>query len=224
MDQTQDIAARLGLQDVPNDDIQPIRQYQSYDDEPAGNEPSTTAPQPNTELEAVKAELAQLKAQANPDPATTARETLTQRHAEIDRLAADAAMQLQASEQWNEQSRIALQSMVHAAKTQAQMDADRMALYPTARRQAAEKIAQEFSVGNAKIEAKELEGLDNLEAMKAVAKVLQGQRRDQKVQQRVVSGADKVEAGSPYQQLDAKALDEMSPQQLIAAGLREQRR
>lgn len=163
-----------------------------------------------------KAEALRARQQAN-DPARNAREQFQTQAQAIDSQAQAAFAQLVASGMPAEQAQIVVGAARQAAITDAQMKADRLALLPAAKREVSERIAREFSLPNAKIDASELLSAESVDAMRERARTLQGARRGQAFDTRRTAGTDRVERGAaPGSKIDYESL---SPFDTIRLGI-----
>lgn len=142
-----------------------------------------------------KAEAERLRGET-PDPTQQAQSQLQTRTREIDSQAQAAFAQLIGTGMPAEQAQLLVGAAKVAANAEAQMQADRLALLPAAKRAVSEKIAKEFSMPNARIDPTEILSESSVDGMRARAKTLQETRRGQAYTARRVSGADRVERGA----------------------------
>jgi hypothetical protein len=104
-----------------------------------------------------------------------------------------------------------------AALAEARVEAEHIALLPQVKREAAERIAREWSTRGATVSPDELLGETTVAGMQARAKSLAELRRDSRTQQRAARGVDKAESGPPAgSKFDYSNL---SPHQVIKLGL-----
>lgn len=115
---------------------------------------------------------------------------------------------------------VLVNSLYSAAASQAQLEADRSALLPTAKRAVADMVAKEFSVGGAKIDPDELVSLNSPGEMRTKAETLRDARRQGNFEQRRAAGTDRAETGSAATRTTREMIEGLSPQQKIALGLR----
>lgn len=158
-----------------------------------------------------------LRARQAQNPGVQARQQFETQVATIDSQAQAAFSQLVASGLQPEVAQALVGAARQAAVLQAQLQADRLALLPAAKREVAERIAREFSLPNAKIDPSEILQEGSVEAMRARAKTLQEARRGQSFQARMRAGADRVERGTgPGTRID---YDNLSPLNTIKLGI-----
>lgn len=183
---------------APSDDqLRQQRQEGTWDDQ--DTQPNQPAYDPASQWESddnpYRTEALRLR-QAQADPGRQATEHLQSRTREIDTQAQGAFSQLVASGMPAEQAQFVVGAARAAALSDAQMQADRLALLPAAKREVASRIAAEFSLPNSKIDPGEILGEGSVEAMRARARTLQETRRSGAFQARRSSGVDRVERGA----------------------------
>jgi hypothetical protein len=116
-----------------------------------------------------------------------------------------------------EQAQVVIGAARAAALSEAQMQADRLALLPAAKREVADRIAREFSTGNARVTPAEILGEGSVEAMRARARTLSETRRGGAFAARRQAGSDRVERGAgPGSKIDYNTL---SPFDTIRLGI-----
>lgn len=115
-----------------------------------------------------------------------------------------------------------VQAQANAFATKLQSDDDRRQIFKTGAVQqaAALKLAKAHSTDGVKITAEELADAPTIDAMTERAKTLQSTRRDAAFKARAAAGKDSVEGGAGTGGINRAVLDKLSPEQMIAYGLK----
>lgn len=161
------------------------------------------------------------KAQAQPDPARAAQQHLQTKQAQLQSEAQAARAMLLANGMHPEYANALVGALQTAAMAQAQAEAERIALYPTVRKEVAGRIAEDYALPGVEIKADQLARFGSVAEMEAEARRLQREAANTRFQGRVTKQVDRVEGGPSAGQgrLDYNALE---PQQVIKLGIARQ--
>jgi hypothetical protein len=150
-------------------------------------------------------------------PVAQGRAYLAQKQAEISAQATAGYNALVAKGVEASVAEVITRAVAQAALAEARNEAEHIALGPNVREHVARDIAARFSTEGARIEPQELLSEESPEAMTAIARRLQAERRNQRARARSASGTDRVEGGVPLgSRIDYSKL---TPQQQIKIGL-----
>lgn len=111
---------------------------------------------------------------------------------------------------------------LRAALAETREKAFQYATYDVATEKAAQRIARDHSVGNVKVNARDLLDAGSAEGMAARARYIanqQAQQRETRFQARVMAGTDRRESGAPAGTALSQAYESMSPANKIRLGL-----
>lgn len=233
--------ASLGLVDpktgqaVATEDWTPPQQQGPANQDPSGRradrmpgDGQQQTPPSNPEVERLTRENQELRSRMTPvDPAKDAAANLTRRQQELQGFAQDAYRQLTTMPSMDGPNgtrvpyppQIAEQiigAQLRASLAEAQVEADRAALLPTAKRQVAESLAKEVGGG---VTADDLVSLSSVDAMRAKAETLRDARRDSSFTQRRNANTDRTEGGSTTGISVSAAIDELNPTEIIKLGV-----
>lgn len=211
-------------------DYQPPRR-QEDGQQPQGDQPAQGQQQQqqrHPDVERLERENAELRSRIGPaDPAQQAATTFQQRQQELQQYANQAYSLLIStpSMEGPNGQRIPMPpalaqqivgAQLESAIAKAQVEADRAALLPTAKRQVAESIAKE--VGGS-VTADDLVSLGSVDAMRAKAETLRDARRDTSFQQRRSGNTDRTEGGASTGVSVSQAIDSLNPTEIIKLGV-----
>lgn len=209
-------------------DYQPPRRQEDggQSQERQSQEPQRQPRHPD--VERLERENAELRSRMAPsDPAQTAAATFEQRQRELQMYANQAYQLLTTTPSMDGPNgqrvpmpqALAQQivgAQLESAIAKAQIEADRAALLPTAKRQVAEAIAKEVGGG---VQADDLVSLGSVDAMKAKAETLRDARRDTSFQQRRSGNTDRTEGGAATGMSVSAAIDSLNPTEIIKLGV-----
>jgi hypothetical protein len=235
--------AALGLVDpktgqaVATDDWTPPQQQGPANQDPNGRRadrveqgqlPENQQPQTHPEVERLERENRELRARMTPaDPAADAARNLQARQQELQGYAQQAYTVLTQTPSMDgpngtkvpyppHLAQALIQAQLGQRLAEAQLEADRAALLPTAKRQVAESLAKEIGGG---VTADDLVSLNSVDAMRAKAETLRDARRDNSFQQRRSGNTDRAEGGSATGVSVSAAIDELPPTEIIKLGV-----
>lgn len=207
--------------------IPPRRSDQGQGEQGQQAEQRPQTPQPSARETELERENRELRARMTPaDPGRDAAANLQRRQQELQGYAQQAYHTLTTTPvmdgpngtrvpmppQWAQEI---VGGQLRAYLAEAQLEADRAALLPTAKRAVAEELAKEYTG----VTADELVSLNSVDAMRTKAETLRDARRDSSFQSRRQSNTDRAEGGSATGISLSKAMEALSPTEMVKLGV-----